>query len=235
MKWHLIDSGYLPADEIMAKDVYLLQQLESDQQPKLHFYNWLGNSLTYGYFAKPENFLNLSAIEYYGIKMARRPTGGGIIFHQTDLAFSVLIPASHPEFSINALDNYCFINQKVSQAISHFSHQQVNAGLWIPKCSSGECSSQFCMSKPTQYDLMVEGKKVGGAAQRKTKWGFLHQGSLSLTLPCWELLEKVIRDKQILGDMQKHTYPLLKNEISDKKIAQAKHELKEALHLFMRG
>ena len=39
------------------------------------------------------------------------------------------------------------------------------------------------MAKPTPFDLVIEGKKVGGAAQRRTRKGLLHQGSLSVCPP----------------------------------------------------
>ncbi len=233
MKWHWIDSGRLPPEEIMLKDAFLLQQLQHHPHPVLHFYDWQGDCLTYGYFTNPENLLDLAAIKQHHIKMARRPTGGGVIFHLTDFAFSVLIPASHPNFSINSLDNYGYINSKISQAISHFSNQRVQADLWKADICCESSKTQFCMSHPTQYDLVVQGKKVGGAAQRKTKWGFLHQGSLSLAFPSWELLCKIIKDKTILKSMQMNTYPLLENGVTAERLIQSRNEIKESLKNFL--
>lgn len=229
MKWHLIDSGRLPPEQIMAKDALLLQQLQNNPHPILHFYDWEGDCLTYGYFTNPENYLDLSAVKQYRINMARRPTGGGIIFHLTDFAFSVLIPASHPDFSFNSLDNYGFINCQISQAILHLTEKRVQANLWMVDGCPEPCRSKFCMSQPTQYDLVVQGRKVGGAAQRKTKWGFLHQGSLSLTLPPMSLLKKIVKEKSILDSMQKNTYELLGNGISGGELFQARCEIKEAI------
>jgi lipoate-protein ligase A len=229
MEWQLIDSGRLPPEEIMAKDALLLQQLQNNPRPILHLYDWQGDCLTYGYFTKPEDLLDLSAIDEHCVYMARRPTGGGVIFHLTDLAFSVLIPENHVHFSLNSLENYAFVNSKIAQAIRHFTQERVQASLWsADMCGEQECE-QFCMAHPTIYDLVIDGKKVGGAAQRKTRWGFLHQGSLSLRPPPLDLLRRVIKKKSVLENMQKNTYALLEGEISIAELNLVRHQLKEAI------
>ena len=109
--WQMIESGCLSPEAIMIKDADLLAQLDPQGPSILHFYDWNVPCLTYGYFTDPACYLNLDALQQCGMQKARRPTGGGIIFHLSDLAFSVLIPASHPCFSLNTLDNYAFINK----------------------------------------------------------------------------------------------------------------------------
>src|SRR5262249_49694531 len=139
---------------------------------------------TYGHFIAPSQFLNLSAMADLGLDLAQRPTGGGITFHLSDLAFSMLIPASHPGYSANTLANYAFINHLVAKAIKEFMHLSKEPLLLpIEPALSDPKAAHFCMAKPTKYDLMLDGRKVAGAAQRRTKFGFLHQGTISLALP----------------------------------------------------
>lgn len=189
----LIETGSRPPEEIMAIDAALLAELDPEGPPLLHLYEWDRPCLTYGYFTNPTQYLNLDALRAHGIALTRRPTGGGIIFHLTDLAFSVLIPAKHPKFSLNTLDNYVFVNQWIAQSIGEFIPKEMFTELLPPSspCGAERCVP-FCMAKPTPFDIMVEGKKIGGAAQRRTKLGLLHQGSLSLFPPPVELLSKVI-------------------------------------------
>lgn len=204
--WDVIDSGSLDPEAVMAKDASLLEQLNPAGRPMIHFYEWSVPCLTFGYFTDPARHLDLKALEAAGLHLARRPTGGGIIFHLTDFAFSVLIPANHPAFSHNTLENYALVNRFVALAISELApstpdlHEEA-------LCTKGEAPS-FCMAKPTPFDLVIEGKKVGGAAQRRTKKGLLHQASLSLCPPPFELLGKVLRDRHVLDSMRENSYCL---------------------------
>ena len=77
----------------------------------------------------------------------------------------------------------------------------------MQNCNS--CRGGFCMAKATIYDLIIDGRKVGGAAVRKTKQGLLYQGSLCLGLPSPELLSAVLKQgDQVYQAMQQASYPL---------------------------
>ena len=82
------------------------------------------------------------------------------------------------------------------------------------------------MAKPTKYDVLWEGKKVAGAAQRKTKAGFLHQGSISLVMPPQDYLNYILAPgTSVQQAMQIHTYPLLGLSASSMEINLAKQKL----------
>lgn len=198
----LIDSGKMAPQVIMDKDASLLETLD---QPILHLYEWQGPSLTYGYFIDPYQHLSKEGLHKHNIAIARRPTGGGIIFHLTDFAFSILIPASHPKFSVNTLENYAWINQWIAYALQPFL--KMAPELLVPQQKT--VSDFFCMAKPTQFDILINGKKVGGAAQRRTKKGFLHQGSISLALPPEHILHDVIKREETIREMKNATYSFL--------------------------
>ena len=220
----VIDSGKLDPDAVMAKDASLLEQLNPEGRPIIHFYEWSVPCLTYGYFTDPGRHLDLKALEVSGLHLARRPTGGGIIFHLTDFAFSVLIPANHPSFSQNTLENYALVNRPVAFAISEIapSPPGLHSAYFCPK---GE-SPSFCMAKPTLFDLVIEGKKVGGAAQRRTRKGLLHQASLSVCLPPFGLLEKVLRDRKVLVSMRENSDCLFP---AGKDLHEGRRKIKELL------
>lgn len=227
--WQIIESGCLDPAEIMEKDARLLSNLAPGDQPILHFYEWSIPSLTYGYFTDPGRFLDLNALQVCGIALARRPTGGGIIFHLTDFAFSVLLPSGIPSLSINPLENYALINRWVAEAIGGLPQLVHPPGLLMPSIESSK-SAPFCMVKPTHYDLVVEGKKVGGAAQRRTKTGLLHQASISVKLPPKELLQKVLLEgESVVAAMAKNSYCLLPEEADAAELYECRKKLKELL------
>jgi lipoate-protein ligase A len=215
----------------MEDDWRLLEGLQAEDDPILHFYEWEKPSATYGYFVQPEELLNLEGIQKRGVDIARRPTGGGVVFHIWDFAFSVLIPASHPGFSRETLQNYRFINDRVLEAISPFLNAEKALEL-TPRdgeALDAKCG-RFCMAQPTQYDVVLEGKKLAGAAQRKRKGGFLHQGTIALMMPCQETLRDVLLPGMRVSEaMGMFTYPLLGKNPTANALKEMKQELKQRL------
>lgn len=211
IEWNILDTEIATAEENMLLDTQLLETLDPHALPILHFYDWLGDSATYGHFVNPGDFLDLSQVEKLGLKLGKRPTGGGIVFHIWDLAFSVLIPAGHPQFSENTLDNYAFVNNRVLAAVSSFLEGRSQLEL-IPDNGAAfdAACGRFCMAQPTKYDVVFQGRKIAGAAQRRTKRGFLHQGTIALKMPSEDYLKAVLLpETKVLEAILAHTFPLL--------------------------
>ncbi len=201
----ILDTGISTAEENMRFDEKLLEHLASHKDPILHLYQWKRPSATYGYFIRPENHLDFEHVARYDIDLARRPTGGGIVFHIWDLAFSFFMPSEHPAFFFNTLGNYEFVNQAVLKTVQdYFSLEpelvQEDAPSLVPD------SRNFCMAQPSQYDVIYKGMKVAGAAQRRQKAGYLHQGTISLFKPDVQLLEEVLLSPEIVKAMTAYTF-----------------------------
>lgn len=230
--WQVIDTGSASAEQNMALDCSLLNGLASGQkQPVLHLYDWDKPSATYGHFTDPAKLLRKEALTNERLQLARRPTGGGIIFHLTDVAFSVLVPSGHPGYSANVMENYAFVNRFVIEAVKLFINGREEPVLMPnePALADTEIRS-FCMAKPTKYDVMLGGRKVGGGAQRRTKHGFLHQGSISLALPDEAFLDHILLpESSVLDAMHTYTCVLLDSPFSPKQLAEAQRAMRKLL------
>lgn len=204
----ILDTGVAAAVENMKLDAQLLDALRSTSDPILHFYRWSGPAATFGHFIQPQKHLDLDKAAMHRVELAKRPTGGGIVFHIWDFAFSFLMPSGHPCFSLNTLDNYRFVNGAVLDAVSDLFGLKERATL-IPESFpslSGDCQD-FCMAKPTRYDVVCKGMKIAGASQRKTKQGYLHQGTISLASPHLSLVRDVLRSQtEVLDAMASYTF-----------------------------
>ena len=188
----------LTAQENMDEDSRRLFALSQGDLPHLRFLAWKRPSLTYGYFVKPEEWLHLDRLSEAGWDIGRRPTGGGILFHTHDVAFSLLIPKGHPFLFKSTLENYHFIHQIVQRAL------RVSSSL----TACFEKGSMFCMAKPTVYDVVVEGKKVVGAAERRVREGLLHQVTVACEPANVPLLSRFLKDPEIVTQIEQTTYPL---------------------------
>lgn len=230
-KLQILDTGIKPAQENMEIDHELLGNLKPGDNPILHLYDWKNPSLTYGYFLKPSNVLDLEKAKKWNLDLARRPTGGGVIFHVSDFAFSVLIPKDHHGYFDNTLSNYKFINDLVLLAYSKAFAKEFSLNLLQTEPKAPDiASSHFCMAKPTKYDIMIGDKKIVGAAQRKKREGFLHQGSIAIAIPKKELLEDVLLpDTKVLESMQQTTFTLLKDSWTNQDLAEVRQILKKQL------
>lgn len=219
----IIDTGKNSAEANMKIDHELLKELKEDAEPILHFYSWENPSATYGYFVDPYKTVKKSAY----LDLARRPTGGGVIFHMTDLAFSVLIPAHFPTFSLNTMDNYRYIHTVVAEALKNYRPDLAFTLLEETHEPKDKDCCGFCMAQPTRYDVMVNGKKVAGGAQRRTKQGYLHQGSISLKVPDADPIQSLLMFPDTVWiNMKKMTYPLIPSQAH---LGEAKEKIKAYL------
>ena len=225
----VIDSGSGSAESHMLFDKQLLESLKERAYPLLHFYEWEEKSATYGHFLTPSDHLEMQALEREGIALAKRPTGGGITFHLWDLAFSVLIPATHEGYHSDVMKNYHYINVRVLEAIKAFLKERRSSLNLLQDKEHTELARHFCYAKPTRYDVMLENRKVAGAAQRKKRQGYLHQASISLCLPDFTLLEKLVKP-QVVDAMREVTMPLAKQEELEEARALMKSHLQKTFH-----
>jgi lipoate-protein ligase A len=212
----------------MRFDERLLDQLE---KPTLHLYSWAKPSATYGYFIRPEKHLDLQKAVQRHLDLARRPTGGGIVFHIWDLAFSFLLPSTHPSFSLSTLENYRFVNNIVLDVMRQFFSLDTSVQLIAQDALAPSLDCQnFCMAKPTQYDVVYKGLKIAGAAQRKRKQGYLHQGTISLAYPHVDLLSDVLLNKkEVVEAMKSYTFAPLGRLWAPQLLQKTRQELQKLL------
>lgn len=225
----IVDTGAAEGEVNMSLDSQLLADLEPSGKPILHFYEWSSPTATYGHFIDPKKHIDLDQARYHHLSLARRPTGGGIVFHIWDFAFSFLMPSNHPLCSENTLDNYKFVNQVVLEVVKEYLELEAilipeHAPLLGPDCK------HFCMARPTIYDVVYKGLKIAGAAQRRTKNGYLHQGTISLAFPHLGLLRSVLlSQEEVTQAMEAYTFAPLGKLYSPKSLESARQKLKELL------
>ena len=227
-----LDTGPACAVENMRQDRALLDSVEPCGQAVVHFYEWEGDAATYGYFTDPARFLDVSAASRLSLALARRPTGGGILFHLTDFAFSVVVPREHAWFSLNTMENYRRVNRVVIDALDGCGLASSQMEL-LPSHLAGEGGDRdrFCMAKPTKYDVLWRGQKIGGAAQRQTRAAYLHQGTISVAPLPSAYLESLLIDGGVIAAMRRHSAFLLPEGWTASSLAAARKELKSALQL----
>ena len=176
-KWYLWKDTDRSPMLNMAIDENLLPEISQLQKPLLRIYGWDRPAVSIGYVQK------YSAAPQKGYTIVRRPTGGGVVFHDVDLTYTVIIPTGHWIEKQNRLESYHIFHRIVIKALASLN---ITSQLVESATEPIDRSTMCCFSSPTRYDVVSSNSddtakkqiKVAGAAQRRTKYGILHQGSI---------------------------------------------------------
>ncbi len=172
--WDFLQSPAADAATNMAVDEALLLEAAQRELPLLRVYSWARPAVSIGYFQKfPAHLAGTYEI-------VRRPTGGGLVYHGDDTTYTVVVPPSHRVFRLPVSDAYCIIHKAVAAALD------MQANLFDESTRSPR-GSYRCFESPVQGDVVAGGRKLAGGAQRRTRWGLLHQGSIAVTLSAEDL------------------------------------------------
>ena len=157
----------------MAIDQALLEERISGQcpdAPLLRIYGWESPTISFGYF---QHFEEVENPEH--LPVVRRWTGGGTVQHGHDLTFSLIVPRSCPFSSVPPSETYCIIHAALSESLIKTGVQGVQLSSSAQVNNPGGLT---CFNSPVENDLVIGSRKIAGGAQRRSRSGLLHQGSL---------------------------------------------------------
>jgi lipoate-protein ligase A len=149
----------------MALDEALL---EAATEPTIRFYRWDHPALSFGYFGKFADVANHQNER----DLVRRWTGGGIVLHGADLTYSIVIPATDPAFAQSSMSIYERTHAAIRATLATTGSRTELAGNASSKIS------ESCFANAARADVLLNGQKIAGAAQRRTRRGLLQQGSI---------------------------------------------------------
>ena len=171
--------------------------LETAKIPSIRFYRWNSPALSFGYFGKFVDVVPYAAER----DLVRRWTGGGIVFHGEDLTYSIVIPANDAAFGESSRSIYEKVHSALCEALNGIGRGaklSASAALYeLRKSRKGDLQiapavenrhsldwavidarCNDCFANPVRADVMIDGSKIAGAAQRRTRRGLLQQGSI---------------------------------------------------------
>lgn len=158
--------------------------------PVLRLYRWDCPAISIGYF---DSFRDVPE----GRPFVRRFTGGGLVDHARDVTYSIIVPRDHPLNQAGPQESYCQVHRAVADALA-------TCGWTVELAAQpAQTASNACFQKPVKFDVVQDGTKLAGAAQRRTREGCLHQGSILLPSdPNREALEQelIVRLAPLLAD-----------------------------------
>jgi lipoyl(octanoyl) transferase len=165
----LLDQRATPGEAAwnMAIDEALLM---GGAGPILRVYRWDRPSISFGYFLPWAAAASVAG----GNPVVRRWTGGGIAEHGSDWTWSLIVPRDSRLARLRPRESYVAIHDELGRALRLVGVPAEHVDGAAPAPAGG-----ICFESPAPGDLLLAGKKIAGAGQRRCRAGLLHQGSLS--------------------------------------------------------
>ena len=140
--------------------------IHAAQLPILRIFRWQGCWVSAGYFADRDKTVRA----HPELPFCRRWTGGGVVVHERDFTFALIVPRGEKLSGRPAGESYRQIHLALAKALRTHG---IEADLSAAATAMGEC-----FAGPVEHDLVLDGTKIAGGAQRRTRKGLLHQGSV---------------------------------------------------------
>lgn len=203
MQWRYIELDTHHPYTNMAIDEAVMQVMRKKKiPPTVRFYQWNPSALSLGFHQKIEKHVNLNECKEQNVKIVRRPTGGGAVFHDSDgeITYSVIAPKA--KFPPGILNRF-----------------QVICG-WIVK--SLEMIGLSAKFKPDN-DVLVDEKKISGSAQAIQGEVFLQHGTILYDVePLQVFTLTKIDGKRLSGHALQHASNRITSIVKHKNVSKAK-------------
>jgi len=175
--WQLIVTPGQSGHQNMQRDLELFQANErSGERTTLRLYSWQPRCLSLGYSQKMEEAVDLARAKALGWDIVQRPTGGGIVFHnEAEVTYSLVTAIANPLLPEGMVPSY----QKLSEAVVlGLRHLGINAQVNHSPLPGPQSPSHLCFSYPAEYEVVFNGIKLVGSAQKRGRKTLLQQGSI---------------------------------------------------------
>ncbi|GHV79762.1 octanoyltransferase LipM [Spirochaetia bacterium] len=93
--FRLLETGYHNGCYNMGLDEALLESVAAGAMPCIRLYGWRPAAVSLGCFQGIEEEVDVTACKKHGVDVVRRISGGGAVFHQAELTYSIIMTNTH--------------------------------------------------------------------------------------------------------------------------------------------
>ena len=159
-----------------------------DGVPSFRIYRWSSPSFTYGVSQAPEGEIDVARCRSDGIQIAGRMTGGGVLFHNDEITYSLVCGKE----DIGEPDNIFVSYRKICAFLISFYKSlglKASFALESEDFKNRWAPHELCSASREKYDIVINGKKIGGNAQKRKRRAVFQHGSIPITID-WDLMRK---------------------------------------------
>ncbi len=175
----------------MAVDEKIFFRYLKDGIPVFRIYSWQTPSFTYGFAQKPEREMNMNECTKDGVNFAKRMTGGGILFHHNEITYSLVCSKEDIGEEKEVFVSY----RKICAFLIAFYQSlglKPTFACEVDNFIDNLAAHPLCSASHEKYDIVINGKKIGGNAQKRNRQAVFQHGSIPIGLD-WELMRRYVR------------------------------------------
>jgi len=176
-EWRCIPEQSAPGPLQMAFDETAAETVTDGGPRTVRVYRWEPSTLSLGYRQDPET-VDWAYCEREGIDVTRRQTGGGGIYHDSfgDISYSIVVPAT--EVPGDLLSCYELLCEPILEFFQQLGLDADFADSEQPSIYQPAC---YLRGIHPAHDILVNGRKISGNAQYRTREAVIQHGSISVT------------------------------------------------------
>jgi lipoate-protein ligase A len=180
--WKLVIDGAMDGARNMSIDASLLEEIENSSEPRtvVRFYGWQTPTISLGRNQKIEKAVDVDYCRANGIDIVHRPTGGRAVLHDDELTYAVISNDSEA-FGDTIYGNYKRVSEALCLGYKRLGVPAVLSPDTRKHPAYPDDADLPCFISPSRYELMVDGRKIVGSAQRRVRRSFLQHGSMPIT------------------------------------------------------
>jgi len=165
----------------MAVDEALLRSFDpATSLPILRLYGWNPPALSLGRFQKAAEVLDLQRCRADGVAVVRRVTGGGVIYHADELTYSLVCAPEQIPPATSIKDSFRVLTGFLLAFYRGLGLDAAYAADVVPEGTRLGERTAFCFAGKESFDIIANGLKIGGNAQRRLKGIIFQHGSIPL-------------------------------------------------------
>jgi lipoate-protein ligase A len=161
----------------MALDEAMLDAVAAEGAPALfRTYGWVAPTLSLGYFQRLADARDDR--RWVSVPVVRRPTGGGAILHDHELTYAVAIARDHP-LARRSHDLYRAVHGAFAALLTEHGLAAGRRGDLISR-EKEQARPFLCFTDRDVEDIVANGSKIVGSAQRRRSGAVLQHGSMMI-------------------------------------------------------
>lgn len=174
--WRIIIDNSADGYWNMAADETLLSVYQHTQEPIMRIYGWQEPFVTLGYAQSPSAVLR----QPHACLYTRRLTGGAAIFHHRELTYSFVCRPADVSLPKNIKESYQVLAGFLKTFYAKLGLQAEFACDTVHGATAQR--GVYCSANREDFDIVIDGRKVGGNAQRRTRGLIFQHGSIPYTV-----------------------------------------------------